>query len=73
MLPPPRHCSDQGFLYDSSLSAANWTQKPYPLKGSTCAFPGICDNWGAVAGVWCALVSVELQGLHHATDNKQRA
>ncbi|KAI7840006.1 hypothetical protein COHA_006271 [Chlorella ohadii] len=26
---------DQGYLYDSSLSAANWTEKPYPLAGST--------------------------------------
>ncbi|PRW20177.1 putative beta-1,3-galactosyltransferase 12 [Chlorella sorokiniana] len=43
---------DQGYRYDSSLSAANWTQKPYPLEGSTCAFPDKCSGWGSVAGVW---------------------
>lgn len=47
-------CRDQGYAYDSSLSAAHWDQKPYPLEGSTCAFPDVCTNWTSVADVWCA-------------------
>lgn len=45
-------CRDQGFLYDSSLSAANWTQRPYPLAGSACASPDKCGGWSSVARVW---------------------